>query len=160
MNWGKYISVYILAFPVVMIINQSFYNFTFKGYALAAAFPKVCILTGIVAFLIYFLKNSQGSDQRNDIINVTPPQNPPTQIERTRISPLFELKATENSLSRAEMRLIKDHLAFYEALELGTRDPATDAQRHFVDVINGKTAPRTQHERAFLKYISNRNRSR
>jgi len=155
MNWGRYFMIFILAFPIVLVINQSFYNFTFKGYALAAAFPKVIILTGIISYIIYIVKNADGKpDDSND---VTPPrtQTPGKVREGNPHSP--EDRVVHENLSDDEMKLIKDHLEFYEALELGIREPTTDAQKHFVDVIQGLAKPRTKHEQAFLKYIQTRN---
>jgi hypothetical protein len=62
----------------------------------------------------------------------------------------------QTSMSKDDRALLDKYLSFYEELELGIRKPVSDAQTHFVDVTKGIAAPRTQHERAFLKYIQNR----
>lgn len=53
----NFLKTLIPTFFVVMLVNQSFYNFCTKGYCLAAAFPKVLVLSVIVAGAItYFNK--------------------------------------------------------------------------------------------------------
>ena len=157
MNWPKYFSLWIPIFPIVMVINQAFYGFTFKGYAIAAAFPKVCIFTAIIALYIYLRNNKP--PQHREPINVTPHKGleSPSQAELTdsqALEPIITVKAT---FTDAEKELLHKNLAFYEELELGTRAPTTKAQEHFVNVINGKDKPRTQHEHLFLRYMKARN---
>ncbi len=51
-----------------------------------------------------------------------------------------------------EQVLLDRYLWFYQALASGQRLPATDAQRHFVDVSAGKATAETVHEIAYLKH--------
>jgi len=53
---NKFIKIFIPAFLVVGVVNQSFYGFCMKSHCLAAAFPKVVILSVIVAFVIFKVK--------------------------------------------------------------------------------------------------------
>lgn len=52
-----------------------------------------------------------------------------------------------------DKRLIERHLSFYEQLASGQREPTTEAQRHFVKVIQKTAAPRTQHEIAYIRFL-------
>lgn len=151
MNWGKFLLICIPVFPVVLVINQAFYNFTFKGYALAAAFPKVCIFTGIISFVIYLVQSSENKPRQ--IVNVTPLEEKPQKKITTKIGQEIELVPSDEPMTSEEIGLVKEHIGFYESLELGIREPETDAQRHFLDVIRGRAIPRTKHERAFLKHM-------
>ena len=45
-------------FLVVGLINQSFYGFCMKSYCLAAAFPKVLVLSVIIAATITYFNQS------------------------------------------------------------------------------------------------------
>jgi hypothetical protein len=55
-------------------------------------------------------------------------------------------------LSDRERELLLQHHEFYLALASGTRQPTTNAQRHFVAVCRGEAEPATDHERAFLNF--------
>ena len=49
-------------------------------------------------------------------------------------------------LSSEEEELLTKHMDFYRALETGQRQPATEAQEHFVRVIHGLAAAETIDE--------------
>jgi hypothetical protein len=53
-----------------------------------------------------------------------------------------------------DQALIKRYLHFYEALHNGDRVPETIAQKHFLAVCQGRAEPQTQHEIAYLRFIS------
>ena len=55
----KALSIFIPTFIVVMIINQFFYGACFKAYCLAAAFPKVVMLSLAISAFIYFVKRDE-----------------------------------------------------------------------------------------------------
>lgn len=55
----KFIKILIPTFFVVGAINQSFYNFCMKAHCLSAAFPKVLILSVIVAAAITYFSDEQ-----------------------------------------------------------------------------------------------------
>ena len=60
----------------------------------------------------------------------------------------------KSSLDRTveEETLLEKHLAFYEALASGQREPNTAAQQHFVSVCQGRAKATTLHELAYVKY--------
>jgi uncharacterized membrane protein YvbJ len=47
------ISIFIPIFLVVMVVNQIFYGGCFKSYCLAAAFPKVTIISAVLTLILY-----------------------------------------------------------------------------------------------------------
>ncbi|MDP5029612.1 MAG: hypothetical protein NWQ54_00470 [Paraglaciecola sp.] len=47
------IFIFIPVFLVVMVVNQFFYGGCFKSYCLAAAFPKVTIISAVLALIFY-----------------------------------------------------------------------------------------------------------
>jgi len=54
----KNIMIFVASFLGLMFINQLSYGACFKGYCLAAAFPKVLILSVILsAFIIWISKD-------------------------------------------------------------------------------------------------------
>ena len=57
------------------------------------------------------------------------------------------------ALADADQELLRQHLAFYQSLETGTRTPSTEAQKHFVAVCEGRKEARTPHEVAYVKYM-------
>lgn len=58
----------------------------------------------------------------------------------------------DQGLEDFEKRLLDQYLPFYKDLASGRRKPATEDQKHFVQVSMGKIAPVSSHEVAFLKY--------
>ena len=63
---------------------------------------------------------------------------------------------SRDDLTNEERGLITKYISFYEDLESGVREPRSDAQRHFLEVLRGKAPPRTDHEIAFLKHLKRR----
>lgn len=59
---------------------------------------------------------------------------------------------TMGVLTPEERALIDKHKQFYLDLAEGRRKPKTAAQLHFVAVCKGRLAPKTDHERAFLRW--------
>ena len=57
-------------------------------------------------------------------------------------------------LTEEEQRLIEKHHAFYQALCSGERSPNTSEQEHFVAVHKGTAEPESNHERAWVNWIS------
>lgn len=47
------ISIFIPVFLVVMVVNQLFYGGCFKSYCLAAAFPKVTLISAVLTWILY-----------------------------------------------------------------------------------------------------------
>lgn len=50
---------FIITFLAVMVINQFFYGNCYEDHCLAAALPKVIVISLIVAFGLYQLKKSK-----------------------------------------------------------------------------------------------------
>ena len=66
----------------------------------------------------------------------------------------------ENNLNNWDIKLLKKHLEFYLGLESGKISIDEDGdkvdkikRKHFIEVLNNKQSPKTQHEIAFLKWI-------
>jgi len=57
------------------------------------------------------------------------------------------------NLTQRESLLIKKHQKFYKSLETGQRSPTTAEQKHFVNVCQGHSQPKTPHEIAYSKFI-------
>ncbi len=57
-------------------------------------------------------------------------------------------------LTAWDRSLIERYLLFYEDLHHGRRQPTTEAQRHFVRFCRAETRPRTQHEIAYHRYLT------
>ena len=57
------IKIFIPTFLVVLVVNQAFYNFCFAAYCLAAAFPRVVIMSAVVTGVLYWIKKSE--DEKN-----------------------------------------------------------------------------------------------
>jgi len=58
---GKAIGIFVVTFFVVLLINQAFYGFCFSDYCLAAAFPRVVILTSIITALLFWTTKQEKS---------------------------------------------------------------------------------------------------
>lgn len=54
-----FITTLIPTFVVVGLVNQSFYGMCMKAYCLSAAFPKVLVLSVIVAGVISLVKENR-----------------------------------------------------------------------------------------------------
>lgn len=52
------IKLFIGTFLAVFVVNQMFYGACFKGYCLSKAFPKVVVLSAIIAAVIHFMSIS------------------------------------------------------------------------------------------------------
>lgn len=57
------------------------------------------------------------------------------------------------SLSTEEQALQSRHLNFYRSLATAWGEPATAAQKHFVEVALGHAGAGTPHEFAYMKYV-------
>lgn len=62
---------------------------------------------------------------------------------------------SEDEIVRYEA-LIAAYLPFYEALRKKKRRPKTQAQRQFQDVAWGRERPVTEHEKAYVHYLTRR----
>lgn len=58
---SKALSIFIPTFIVLLILNQFFYGGCFKGYCLAAALPKVVLLSAILTGVFYAISKSEES---------------------------------------------------------------------------------------------------
>jgi uncharacterized protein YifE (UPF0438 family) len=63
------------------------------------------------------------------------------------------MSKTAFQLTQKEKVLLQKHYEFYRALETGTRKPTTEAQAHFVAVCHGHAKAKTDHEKAYAKYL-------
>lgn len=59
-------------------------------------------------------------------------------------------------LTEKEKELLQRYYRFYRELETGTHVPTTEAQEHFVAICRGLTSVKTEHERAYAKYMRKR----
>ena len=57
----KSLKIFIPTFLVVLVINQLAYGACFKGYCIAAALPKVTILSLAISAFIYWVSKSEDS---------------------------------------------------------------------------------------------------
>lgn len=57
----KTLAIFIPVFIVLFLLNQSFYGGCFKGYCLAAAFPKVLILSAVLTGVFYAISKSESA---------------------------------------------------------------------------------------------------
>ena len=64
---GKSLQIFIPTFIVVMIFNQMMYGACFKSYCIAAAFPKVVILSAIISAFIYYVFHSENNNDKIEI---------------------------------------------------------------------------------------------
>ena len=55
----KSLAIFIPVFIVLLVLNQSFYGGCYKGYCLAAAFPKVLILSAVLTGVFYAISKSE-----------------------------------------------------------------------------------------------------
>jgi len=58
---NKALAIFIPTFIVIFILNQSFYGGCFKGYCLAAALPKVVLLSAILTGVFYAISKTEKS---------------------------------------------------------------------------------------------------
>ncbi len=58
---NKALIIFTPVFIVLFVINQSFYGGCFKGYCLAAAFPKIIILSAILTWIFYAISSQEES---------------------------------------------------------------------------------------------------
>lgn len=65
-------------------------------------------------------------------------------------------KSCRTLLTAWDISLLEKHLTFYEELASGKRIPATNAQRHFVAVLEEGAKPITQHEIAYTRYLESK----
>ena len=54
----KALKIFAPTFIIVLIINQMAYGLCFKGYCIAAAFPKVTVLSLLISGFIYWVSKS------------------------------------------------------------------------------------------------------
>ena len=50
---ARAVTIFIPTFLVILVINQMFYGGCFKGYCLAAAFPRVTVISALLTWLIF-----------------------------------------------------------------------------------------------------------
>ncbi len=62
------------------------------------------------------------------------------------------MRSDTQFLEETDRKLLLAHYSFYKALHSGERSPSTPAQRHFVEVCEGKASPETEHERAYSHF--------
>lgn len=55
------LSIFVPTFLVVLVVNQLFYGGCFKAYCLAAAFPKIAIVSAVIAWVIYAISGQEES---------------------------------------------------------------------------------------------------
>lgn len=55
------LKIFVPTFIVILILNQLFYGACFEAYCIAAAFPKVIVLSLLVSVFIYWVKGSEDS---------------------------------------------------------------------------------------------------
>lgn len=55
--------------------------------------------------------------------------------------------------SKEEQGLLNKNLDFYYGLYRGTREPVTEAQKDFVQIIQYLRHPKTDHELVFMKFL-------
>lgn len=60
---GKALGIFIPTFLVVLAVNQLAYGACFKGYCIAAAFPKVTILSLAISAFIYWVSKTERSEK-------------------------------------------------------------------------------------------------
>ena len=53
-------------------------------------------------------------------------------------------------IPQEQSELLTKYWQFYRELDFGRRMPASEAQRHFVEVCRGRAVPKTEHETAYL----------
>ncbi|MCX7173754.1 MAG: DUF413 domain-containing protein [Proteobacteria bacterium] len=56
------------------------------------------------------------------------------------------------ALGHNDAASIRKYGCWYEALDKGTLPVMSEAQKHFVEAVHGKTAPTTQHETIWIEY--------
>lgn len=59
------------------------------------------------------------------------------------------------NLSNDQKKLVEKWETFYKSLKDGSRKPETEAQKHFVKVMNGYAKAETDHEKAYLNFLHN-----
>jgi len=63
------------------------------------------------------------------------------------------MSKSPHQLTQKEKVLLQKYYEFYRSLETGTRKPVTEAQAHFVAVCRGHAKARTEHEKAYARYL-------
>ena len=67
---ARSIVIFLVTSFIVLIINQSFYGSCFSSYCMAAAFPKVILISlAISAFIVWSSRNEQKNNGKdsNDV---------------------------------------------------------------------------------------------
>lgn len=59
----KSLKIFVPTFFIVLFFNQLAYGSCFKGYCIAAAFPKVIILSVIISVFIYWVSKNEESNK-------------------------------------------------------------------------------------------------
>jgi len=58
MDINEKLKIFITTFLVVLVINQLFYGACFAAYCIAAAIPRVFIMSILLSWFLYSAKNS------------------------------------------------------------------------------------------------------
>lgn len=59
----KALKIFVPTFVIVLILNQMAYGSCFKGYCIAAAFPKVTILSLLISAFIYWVSKNEEANK-------------------------------------------------------------------------------------------------
>lgn len=59
----KVMKIFLSTFVIVLILNQMAYGSCFEGYCIAAAFPKVTILSVVISAFIYWISKSKNPNK-------------------------------------------------------------------------------------------------
>jgi uncharacterized protein YifE (UPF0438 family) len=65
----------------------------------------------------------------------------------------FIIQTSLNVFSPREIKILKRYGKGFQRLTNGERQPATAAQRRFIQVCRGEVQPETPHEKAWRKYL-------
>ena len=69
------------------------------------------------------------------------------------VSGPFVLRCSREVFSEDEIEMLENYGKQFERLSDGRRKPATAAQRHFVEVANGRCEPKTVYEMVWSNYL-------
>ena len=58
----KALIIFLPTFFIVLVLNQLAYGACFKGYCLAAAFPKVTFLSVLISAFLYWVSRIENSE--------------------------------------------------------------------------------------------------
>lgn len=58
----KALKIFIPTFFIVLIINQAGYGFCFKMYCLAAAFPRVVVISAVITGVFYWISTAESKN--------------------------------------------------------------------------------------------------